>query len=235
MNYRLVVLTHGDAPSLDDALLSFFERIRPIPTELMIVLDGADAREPDFISRDHEVWSRIRIHEPSGFCRTSRLAWEYATRHNPDAGTAPDYVFWLENDFVFTRDVDLEQLADTLAWNPDLAQMQLMRNAVNPVEQEAGGLYESRRDQYTERSTMFVQDGRVRALCPWLEHRSYMTTNPCLMTHKFMRDNPWPAEHEEECEGRFGIELLAAGYRFGVWGRGEPWVDHVGVRTGFGY
>jgi hypothetical protein len=31
------------------------------------------------------------------------------------------------------------------------------------------------------------------------------------------------------------MDLRELGFDFAVWGSGEPWVEHVGVRTGFGY
>jgi hypothetical protein len=150
-----------------------------------------------------------------GFCGATRELWAGAA-----AGWC-DYVFYLEHDFEFLRPVDLTQLAVVLDANPALAQMALMRDAVNAEEKAAGGLYESRPGQYAKR------DG-------WLEHSAYLTTNPSLMSAEFMRRNPWP-DYPDRCEGRFGIDLLDAGYRFGAWGTGEPWVRHIGERTGFGY
>jgi hypothetical protein len=108
-----------------------------------------------------------------------------------------------------------------------------MRNAVNEDEKKAGGLFEHRRDDYMQRVLRRGRQGQMRNV-PWLSHLSYFTTNPSLMRTEFMRERAWP-EYEVECEGRFGIDLRQAGFYFAAMGEGEPWCEHVGQRTGFGY
>ena len=51
----------------------------------------------------------------------------------------PDFVFWLEHDFVFVKPLDLAPLMEVLDAHPTLAQMQLMRGAVNEREKRMGG------------------------------------------------------------------------------------------------
>jgi hypothetical protein len=151
-----------------------------------------------------------------GFCEATRRAWAIA------AEAPTSHVFWLEHDFRFDRDVDLAELAAVLDVDRELAQMALLRQPVNEAERAAGGLVESRPGQFE------LQDGL------WMRQRSFFTTNPSLMRTTFMLGNPWPA-YPDQCEGRFGIDLIERGYAFGMWGAGEPWVSHFGVRDGFGY
>jgi hypothetical protein len=227
MNYRLVVLTHGpDFDCLERTIASVREHVTPEPEEEILVIDGN--WQPPV-----EVWTgaRVALSFPEGFCRATGSAWDIA------AQTALPFVFYLEHDFVFTRPVDLFDLAHVLSVEPRVAQMALMRDAVNEQEKAAGGLFESRPGQYEARS--FCQTYRVEAdtrqvFVPWLEHRAYFTTNPSLMRAVFMRENPWPP-YLKECEGRFGLDLVGRGYSFGAWGNGEPWVRHIGTRTGHGY
>lgn len=234
MKYRLVVITHGDAPTLEDTLAAFAEHAKPAPAEMVCVIDGPGRLPPvpyrlgeDGITIDQ--WEIDQTPTQEGFCAATRRGWELGAR----AGV--DYVFWLENDFLLTRSVDLRMLARVLDAEPMLAQMQLMRNAVNEHERTAGGLYQSRPGQYEPRQVWIAPaPGHPAQGWPWREHRSYVTTNPCLMRRTFLAANPWP-DHPSECEGRFGIDLVALGYRFGVWGEGEPWCEHIGTRTGFGY
>lgn len=157
----------------------------------------------------------IRDEPAGGFCVASGRAWDAAITEGVN------YVFWLEHDFIFQRHVDLRTLAEKLEADTQLAQMSLMRTASSVDEMNAGGLYELRKGEYEERGG-------------WLEHRSYFTTTPSLMRRQFMVENRWPT-YPSGCEGRFGIDLLARGYTFGVWGDGQPWVEHIGQRTGFGY
>jgi hypothetical protein len=215
VNYRLVVLTHGEGETLEAALDSFGEMVSPAPSELCVLRDGPGH---SYIPRWAPRFSCRQIAAVAvGFCRATGACWDVA------AAAGVDYVFHLEHDFTFLQRLDLRELAQVLDTNPRLAQMALMRGAVNDQEIAAGGLFESRAREY-------VPHGEPA----WLEHTSYFTTNPSLMRRQFVADNPWP-EHGERCEGLFGMELVARGYRFGVWGSGEPWCNHIGVRTGFGY
>lgn len=234
-SYRLVVLTHAaGGGTLADALAAFEEHASPAPVEVLVVVDG-----PEFGYVAEALKGRwqdavlVVIHpaaKQGGFCAATRRAWALAAQ-----GPGPLHVFYLEHDFLLTRGVHLADLAVALDMNPRLAQMALMRNAVNEQEKAAGGLFESRRDEYQEKLAAFpVPDHPRGPLQGWLEHRSYLTTNPSLMRRSFMQEHSWPA-YDSECEGRFGIDLVQAGYSFGVWGVGEPWCAHAGVRSGYGY
>jgi hypothetical protein len=218
VNYTLAVLTHGRGSTLGETLRSYREHVRPSPAQVIVYSDGgftspATPFPPSTVNVCRD--SRQR-----GFCGATAALWKWA------ASAAPDYVFWLEHDFAFVRDIDLVQLAYLLDRHDQLAQMQLMRNAVNEAELAAGGLFESRRPEYLARSLSGF---------PWWEHRSYFTTNPSLMRRDFMEANPFPDDGEPECEGRFGLDLVGSDYTYGVWGDGSPYVEHIGVRTGFGY
>jgi hypothetical protein len=215
MNYRLVVLTHGpDFSYLERTLASFEEHVTPEPIERFLVVDGEHAPAPEV-----GVWERIVLGKQYGFCKATGAAWLCGA--NPGA----EFCFYLEHDFEFLRPVDLEPMAHLLKPPSQLAQMALMRDAVNETEKAAGGLFESRPGQYERQDTF---EG------VWQRHRSYFTTNPSLMRTEFMRDHSWPL-YPEQCEGRFGIDLIRLGFSFGVWGNGESWVRHIGQRTGKGY
>lgn len=221
MNYRLCVLTHGDHATLAATVDSFLARVTPGPAEVCMLYDGPRVGMP---SAPHE-WKVWWTEGPDGFCKATRALWHVASQ--PGA----DYVFWLEHDLIVTEDISLPLLAAVLDLHPKLAQMALMRDAVNEAEKAAGGLFESRRGQYVPEAVRVMESGEP---LPWLSHRSYYTTNANLMRRKFMDENPWPS-YDSECEGRFGLDLVAKGYSFGVWGDGRPMTRHVGVRTGFGY
>lgn len=247
MKYLLVILTHGDhEQELATSVGAFLHRVRPLPEAGYLAIDGPLA--PVLDSRVEAVrracgpysprpWLIAPRERQAGFCTATREAWAVAAQGDHD------YVLWLEHDFEITRPVDVQRLAAVLDATPKLAQMALMRNAVNEEERAAGGLFESRRAQYELRHTCVDRevedwhcDARIEthSFAPWLEHRAYLTTNPCLMRRDFMEAHPWP-DYTEQCEGRFGLDLVAEGFTFGVWGTGEPWCRHIGERTGFGY
>lgn len=229
MIYRLVCLTHGESPTLDYTLESFFEKVDPPPESVVIACDGpGEITLPDWFTSGAagNFWGK-----QLGFCGAVKELWHIATegkRNHLYQMHDPSFVFWLEHDFIFEKRVDLRPMAVALSINTRLSQMQLMRASVNPDEHKAGGVMQ----QHISRGSEFLKRWTYGA--PWLEHNAYFTTNPSLMSVSFMRQNPWPA-YNRECEGKFGIDLKSRGYTFGVWGEGETWVRHIGERTGFGY
>ncbi|MFL5309506.1 MAG: hypothetical protein ACJ79H_03525 [Myxococcales bacterium] len=238
MNYRLVVLTSPPGDTLGRTLASVAEHVHPAPAEVNVVADGYQPTVEAMRELGFPGPIPLLALEPArGFCGATYASWSVG------ALTRLDYTLYLEHDFLFRHPVDLRELAFVLDTYPQLAQMQFMRDAANEKERAAGGLFESRPGEYQARSTFFDRfrgdPGKLDTPHdlyerPWLEHHSYLTTNPSLMRSAFMREHPWP-DYPEQCEGRFGIDLVRAGYSFGVWGSGEPWVHHIGERHGFGY
>jgi hypothetical protein len=227
LDYTLAVLTHGPGRTIYQVLASFQDKVTPRPSRIAVHCDGprqAPVRALDLLAE------QSFDSEQRGFCRATGRLWKWAS----DGET--EFVFWLEHDFVFLRPVDLEPLAATLRADPTVAQMQLMRTPVAQAEIAAGGLFEMRRDDYTPR--MWVPEPPITNVpgdvCIWQSHRSYFTTNPSLMRSEFMALNPWPDDDAGQCEGRFSIDLVKRGFSFGVWGSGEPWVQHIGRRDGSG-
>jgi hypothetical protein len=218
VRYALAVLTHGDnADVLERTITSFDQHVSPPPVWRAVYQDGPCALPP----LAPYPWVGITGSEQLGFCEATRRLWSMVA----DADADFDYVFWLEHDFEFLRAVNVDRMAAILADDTvDMAQVALMRTAVNESERRAGGLAGEMR----ERGHALVEaDDHI-------VHRAFFTTNPMLMTRSFMRWVPFP-DNPSECEGRFGYDLRQAGYRFAFMGQGEPWVEHIGQRTGKGY
>lgn len=234
MDYTLAVLTHGDSATIDRAVNSFMDKVRPAPAHVLVYKDGSASGGPEhqWEIQDGSGWDHRLGGEQRGFCHATGELWQWATEQDTE------FVFWLEHDFTFLRPVHLSDLAEPLLEDLKLAQMQLMRNAVSVEEIAAGGLYEMRRADYEPSTTDPLPEGTragERSLLHWLMHRAYFTTNPSLMRTAWMAEHPWLDDGQPFCEGRFGIDLVKRGFHFGVWGHGEPWVEHIGQRTGFGY
>lgn len=213
MEYVLAVLSHGEpeSPTAAATLGSFVERVRPAPAMTVYYHDGpgvAYCGQPDGAK-----WYRTSPKQ-LGFCRATGELWHEALK--AAATEEIDYVFWLEHDFRFERDVDLEPMALELQRRDTLAQMSLMRQH---FPHEIPGIV-----PWYERE---LHDG-------WFSHQRYFTTNPSLMHVDTMLDVPWDAS-EAECEGKHGLRLIEEDYWFGVWGNGDPWVTHFGQRNGKGY
>lgn len=243
MRYRLIVLTHGDSATLSPTIESFRRAVSPAPVERWLIVDRpvaetATEENPEWVDPyfdpDHTVFLGGR-----GFCEATWEAWNVWAAGADQIGSAiieravdledVDFVFWLEHDFTFLRLVDLEALAEELDYDPTLAQMALIRGPANERERALGGLVASWQFPHVLTWTHTRAEAH-----PYLLHHGYFTTNPSLMRLDFMRENPWP-NAPAECEGKFGIELRERGYRFGAWGDGDQWVEHIGERTGHGY
>ena len=207
MRYLLAVLSHGDHSTRKEALAAFREHVKPDPNGVALMHD-----------------------EGAGFCVATGRLWRQAVRMAEAEDC--DYVFWLEHDFLVRRDVDVEAMAALLRW-VDVAQVSLMRQPCNEQERRAGGVVQRDPSAFSYRPAGWAPGDC--AVPEHLSHRVYFTTNPSLMRTSFMRQNPWP-DYPSECEGRFTIDLVAAGYSFTILGRGEPWIEHIGgQRTGKGY
>jgi hypothetical protein len=143
-----------------------------------------------------------------------------------DSRTWPyDQAFIVEDDFAFERDVPLEMMARTLATQPHLVQMALLRDACYQAERDAGGILGHPIDEFA-----LEREGSAA----WLEHRRFFTLNPTLI-RRAMFNEPWPSGmHSEAVFGRRVFRDRTK--RAGLWGEGETWIRHLGeVRAGGGY
>jgi hypothetical protein len=221
-SYRLVVTTDGRPGLLDRTLAAFDTHARPAPADTVIVDDSGD---PEYRGQ----LAGLLAHRPAlihfhparvGFCQTVADAWQLATE------PGPPFVFWLEDDILLQRDLDLSRLARVLDAEPLVAQMGLMRQPVNQAERQAGSLYALFRDLFTPRG---------QGEDTWLESRTNWSTTCSLIRRRFMVEHPWPAGGEGGCEGVYSRGLLDARFHFGVWGSGEERISHVGERGGHSY
>lgn len=224
MNYRLVVTTDGRPGYLERMLDSFEKRVRPTPAEIVVVDDSGDEHYVRYLMQlaGERRWRLIWHPQRQGFCRTVADGWREAGE------PGPDWVFWTEDDFEFTRSIELGDLGHVLDHEAPVAQMALYRNPVSSEEHDAGGYIPMRRGAYAPRGS-----GNVR----WFEHTVCWTTNPSLFRASFARAYPWIDDGKPACEGRFGFDLREKRPEttYGIWGAGEPWVEHFGERAGRGY
>ncbi len=161
----------------------------------------------------------------SGFAGAVRSARRWVADN-----TRNEWVVWMEDDFLLTRDIPVRDMVGVMAERPNLVQLALRRQPWNETEKAAGGIVEMNPDYFTD-----VTDG----VHSWLEHRWVFTTNPHLFRRSLITEGPpWPTGPESE--GRYGIELFGGSeqLRAAYWGSrssGE-WCEHIGVnRIGTGY
>lgn len=222
----LLVMTDGRRHCIERAVesamdhLGWFDRV--------VIHD--DSGDPDYRAWLREVFAPDDFEHVATGCRSGfggaiRSAWAHLAE-SPDLHER--FVFHLEDDFIFKRQVDLAAMAQVLDRHPYLMQLALRRQPWNDEERAAGGIVEQHPDDYIEHQD--ADDNH------WLEHRRFFTTNPSLYRAKLCRQ-PWP--RGPHSEGRFTHQLLASPkVRFGFWGARDSgeWCEHIGLeRVGTGY
>lgn len=219
----LVVITDGRTDCVTRTVPSALGNLDGPISERWMYDDSGDAEHRAWLAEqfpDFQV-----IHHPDGrqgFGGAIREVWETLR-----AESGAEYIFHLEDDFVFNRPVPLEDMIEILDENHQLAQVALRRQAWNTAEKAAGGVIETNPDAYIERSGHFVS---------FLEHDLFFTTNPSLYRRSLIEQHDWPTG--EKSEGRFTAQLREARRTFAYLGErtDRPWVHHIGdERTGTGY
>lgn len=212
----MVVITDGRRECISRSIPRALDRLKGMPIQRVVICDDSGDREYHAWLRvtfpDHELVLSARR---TGFAGNTRRAWDVGL------GSGQPWVFWLEDDFMLERDVDLAAMARALEDNPQVAQMALRRQAWFKPELDAGGIIEQDPAAYEDR------DG-------WLEHRKFWTTNPHLVHRSTLASYEWPNRaHSEAAFARQVLKVRTSGY----WGtrHDDPWVTHVGERTGTGY
>lgn len=217
----LLVITDGRRTCLERTLASFEAATTASHiTRRVIVNDCAENPQHDWIdSLGFDIHVRPKRHR-RGFAGAINAGWA-AANINPT-----DHIFHLEDDFFFTRYVDLRAMAEILTQHK-LAQIALRRQPWNELEAAAGGVIELNPAAYIDRSNGAHQ---------WLEHRLFFTTNPSLYP-RWITERGWP--DGPESEGRFSLDLFTdPKVQCAYWGQrtDQPWVMHIGnQRVGSGY
>jgi hypothetical protein len=216
----LLVITDGRRACLQRTLESFQLATRAEHITRRIIVN--DCPDPAFRAWVDTLGFDLHVppeRKRRGFAGAIITGWEAV-------GAAP-YVFHLEDDFCFTRHVDVRAMIKVLAEQPHLAQMALRRQPWNETEIAAGGVVEAQPDAYEDRS-----DGYHH----WLEHRMFFTTNPSVYP-QWVRELGWPLT--KHSEGIFSQQVFGdPAIRSAYWGlrTDGPWVLHIGeIRTGTGF
>lgn len=172
----------------------------------VLVDDSGSATE---LAPRFDGWRYQKNAERLGLAGAIQAGWDCL----PDC----DYVFHLEDDFVFPQHVDLWKMLDPLREDPKLAQVALMRQPWSPEEQHLGSVYRTAPGAYRE------VDGLVR-------HRRLFTFNPCLYPRSI-------CDYGAGLEAEVTATLLTHGYEFAYLGKLDdpPRCWHIGHVRSSGY
>ena len=175
---RVAVLVVTDGrPYLSDTLRSAEEYLFPYITGPVLVASDVNHR--------------------LGLSGNVRQGWRMV------GGVHAEYVFHLEDDFVFTGPVPVDQMVELLE-TERLAQVALKRQPVNPVEQALGGFMEANPHNYSQRQG-------------WVRSEFGFTLNPCLYRNPKAESWIWP-EGGGEAEFTAWLRRHNPSARFGIYG-----------------
>lgn len=222
MSTLVVYLTNGRKACLLESMETLPGHLTlPADPHLLIVDDSGDPEYRKFLrDRFGEVWE---ISEVGGAAQ----GYSAAVQHIWRKAEAYDFVFLIEDDFLFERPVNLQDLATSLRHCPEVAQFVLLRQSWFGNEVEAGGLLPA-----LER----MGHKLTHVGTNWIEHRATWSTNPTLFRGgNWVKNHPWPSG--EGSEYRFGQSLFLTEPKTvcAYWGDGTEYVRHIGERKGFGY
>jgi len=214
-NVSLVIITDGRQNCIDKTIPSMYENLYCDFFEKIIINDSADPRYHDYLSRKYPEFKIISHEERRGLAGAVISAWDNVSLDS-------DYVFHLEDDFIFNQKIDVEYMANLLEGNQHLIQMALVRAPVNPPEEEVGGFVFQHLDSYQQKDGFF-------------EHGRLFTLNPCLYPMSTVNIG-WP-EHGGESEFTNKVHELSSDYLFGFLGDiyDPPKVTHIGGRRSEGW
>lgn len=217
----LVVMTDGRSDCIERSIPAALANLKGLDLAPLIISDDSGDRSYQaWLAETFPTATVLTTAERTGFAPAVRRAWAAAV------ATSAPWVFWLEDDFIVERPVDLAAIADVLAAHPHLTQMVLKRQPWWGNEVAVGGIIECDPGAYTDHD-----DGTHQ----WLEHTLGHWSNPHLVAREFLAAHRWPTGAWSE--SRFGQEVLVGGRASAFWGRrgDEPLVTHVGERRGTGY
>jgi hypothetical protein len=211
----LVVITDGRQSCIEQTIDRFNEIINYHFFEKLIINDSGDPRYHEFLVKRFPKFNVISHEQRRGLAGAVQSAWDSVSKDS-------DYVFHLEDDFIFNKYIDISHLAFLLRKNSHLIQMALVRAPVNPPEEEVGGFVFQHLADYSQKEDYF-------------EHGRLFTLNPCLYPMSTVKMG-WP-DHGGESEFTTKVHSINNDYRFGFYGNiyDEPLVTHIGGRRSEGW
>lgn len=232
----LLFVTDGRKHFAERTLESLRQYVRPSIFSYAIAVD--DSLDPKYSAWLDGQWGWT-THLPPG---KEKRGFGGAIQAGWDAIPADvDYIFHLEDDFVFNQRPTLAAMRWILQSNPHVQQVALKRQPWNPQEAAAGDMaLRWGADSFVQREGD-DRDG-AGGWPKWYEHRIFFTTNPSMYRRSLI-ERGWPTGPQSE--GRFSVELFASDplYQSAFLGTlgDKPWVEHIGgegfvsERTGTNY
>lgn len=221
MTTCVMLMTDGRAELFSRTIASLRAAWHGRLDEIVVIDDSGDPLYARWLDEQHPTYRHVHHPERRGFGRAIASGWEHVGHH--------DYIFHLEDDFLFTQPINLGAMRMILDENPDVCQVALKRQSWSDRERAVGGFMELEPDEWN--------DEQGPGGLAWCWSRLWYTTNPSLYRGALTR-RPWP--DCPESEGMFGVQLKIdhPETRFGYLGAkaSPPVIEHIGKeRRGTGY
>jgi len=213
----LLIMTNGRGEYLERTL-SALEKLHGNFSRILIHDDSGDENYHNWLKKiNYEIATTNKV----GFTKAVISGWEKLKEDSNE------WVFHLEDDFVFTEDIYVNMI-DVIKHNNYIKQIVLQRQPIGSRERRKGGIIASHPERYEDKT-----DGTNY----WVEHRVNYSTNPSVYNKSLIYKHPWPdMPYSERIYGR--ILFNDSNAKCAYWGKStdKPKVMHIGdVRNGFGY
>lgn len=213
MIVALLVMTDGRRQYIRDTISSASQRLDGSFGPLFMYDDSGDEENHQWLRNNFPTFTLLYKDTRQGFGGAIQSAWDFMKDYDFD------HIFHLEDDFIFNRDVPVNEMARVLEDNPSVYQMALRRQAWSSEEKQAGGVIERWPESFHQ------QEG-------WISHRLFFTTNPSLYRKSLIETRPYP--NVKDSEGHFSQSIITSDpeAQFGYWGQktDSPWVNHIGTQ-----
>jgi hypothetical protein len=207
-NVALVVITDGRKECIERTIARFNLLVLYRFAKKIIINDSGSPEYHKYLCESYKDFKIISHKERKGLSSAIQSAWL-------EIDETIDFVFHLEDDFLFTEKLNINKMITILRDNTYLAQIALVRNAYYPDEIEVGGFVFKNIDNYSQKKDFF-------------EHKGLFTLNPSIYP-KTTVEIGWPDGGDEP---HFTSKILKTNpdARFGFYGNiyDPPRVKHIG-------
>ena len=214
----LGIVTDGRGEYLEKCVDSIVDvSLGPFADQFMV----DDSGDSEYGAWLDDTFPEFRIHHHDrrlGLAAAVGSAWSLA------ADSDCEFLFHVEEDFVFTTPLALSDMAEVLRRRTHLVQLVLKRQPWSDEEIAAGGQIETDPDAYTEVATNIGT--RV-------EHRKLFSFNPSLIPRRVFGRGWGPVLEADVSAVLFEDPKARSAY----WGRkaAPPVCEHIGVERSAGY
>lgn len=217
----LAVIGNGRKNLLDQTIKSALDNLQYDFFDYVMINDYGKQEYSDLLIKEYgDKWTIINHEINQGLSGSIRTLWNYVDINNID------YIFHLEEDFIFNKSIDINLLVEILSKHRDIAQVALKRQPCNIEELQAGGFMQLDKSKYSE----IIYNYKYNSV-DLTTHRNFFTLNPSLYP-RWVVNLGWQQGWGEREFGEllFSNPSLKCAYIGSI--NDSPLVHHTGVYRG---